>query len=46
MRSVWGIALVAALLLAGIIVLHDGHNAFDGADRAGTVEATRRVISQ
>ena len=29
-----------------IILLHDGHDAVDGVDRAGTVEATRRLIEQ
>ena len=29
-----------------IIVLHDGHDAVDGVDRSGTVEATRRLIAR
>jgi peptidoglycan/xylan/chitin deacetylase (PgdA/CDA1 family) len=38
--------VLAGVAPGGIIVLHDGHDAFDGADRAGTVEATQRVISR
>lgn len=37
--------VLSALHPGAIIVLHDGHDAFAGADRSGTVEATRRVIS-
>ncbi len=40
---------LTARVLAGVhpgavIVLHDGHDAFGGADRSGTVETVRRLI--